>query len=73
MVDEALAVTGRVQTRIRDLPSRVVIYLLLAGCLFPELGWRQVWQRLTAGLAGLRERSLRPRRPWSRRPSATRR
>ncbi|MCA2189679.1 IS4 family transposase [Nonomuraea cavernae] len=53
MVDEALAVTGRVQARIRDLPSRVVVYLLLAGCLFPELGWRQVWQRLTAGLAGL--------------------
>jgi hypothetical protein len=53
MVDEALALTGRVQARIRDLPSRVVIYLLLAGCLFPELGWRQVWQRLTAGLAGL--------------------
>lgn len=53
MVDEALAATGRVQARIRDLPSRVVVYLLLAGCLFPELGWRQVWQRLTAGLRGL--------------------
>lgn len=53
MVDEALASTARVQERVRDLPSRVVVYLLLAGCLFPGLGWRQVWQRLTSGLEGL--------------------
>jgi hypothetical protein len=53
MVDEALAQTGRVQARVRDLPSRVVVYLLLAGCLFPGMGWRQVWRRLTAGLEGL--------------------
>jgi hypothetical protein len=53
MVDEALRQTGRVQERVRDLPSRVVVYLLLAGCLFPGQGWRQVWRRLTAGLEGL--------------------
>jgi Insertion element 4 transposase N-terminal/Transposase DDE domain len=53
MVDEALAQTGRTQERVRDLPSRVVVYLLLAGCLFPGAGWRQVWQRLTAGPEGL--------------------
>jgi hypothetical protein len=53
MVDEALARTGRTQERVRDLPSRVVVYLLLAGCLFPGMGWRRVWQRLTAGLEGL--------------------
>jgi len=29
------------------------VYLLLAGCLFAELGYRQVWQRLVAGLDGL--------------------
>jgi hypothetical protein len=29
------------------------VYLLLAGCLFAELGYPQVWGRLTAGLAGL--------------------
>ena len=34
MVDAVLASTGRVQRRVRDLPSRVVVYLLLAGCLF---------------------------------------
>jgi hypothetical protein len=53
MVDEVLADTGRTQQRIRDLPSRVVVYLLLGGALFPGLGWQQVWQRLTAGLDGL--------------------
>jgi hypothetical protein len=53
MVDEALTQTGTVQSRVRELPSRVVVYLLLAGCLFPEAGYRGVWRKLTAGLAGL--------------------
>jgi hypothetical protein len=53
MVDAALAQTGTVQQRVRDLPSRVVVYLLLAGCLFAELGYRQVWHRMIAGLDGL--------------------
>jgi Insertion element 4 transposase N-terminal/Transposase DDE domain len=53
MVDEVLAATGRLQQRVRLLPARVVVYLVLAGCLFAELGYRQVWRQLTAGLAGL--------------------
>jgi IS5 family transposase len=53
MVDEALAATRRVQQRVRLLPARVVVYLVLAGCLFAELGYVQVWQQLTSGLAGL--------------------
>jgi len=53
MVDEVLAATRCVQQRIRLLPARVVVYLVLAGCLFAELGYGQVWQKLTAGLAGL--------------------
>ncbi|ONI91970.1 transposase [Actinosynnema sp. ALI-1.44] len=53
MVDHAVAETRKVQSRIRDLPSRVVVYLLLAGCLFPELGYRQVWNRLVSGLHGV--------------------
>ena len=53
MVDEALAQTRAVQRRVRDLPSRVVVYLLLAGCLFPELGYPGVWRKLAGGLAGL--------------------
>ena len=31
----------------------MIVYLLLAGCLFAEVGYRQVWHKLTAGLAGL--------------------
>ncbi|MPY85805.1 MAG: IS4 family transposase [Actinophytocola sp.] len=53
MVDEALAQTRTVQRRVRDLPSRVVVYLLLAACLFPELGYPGVWRKLTEGLAGV--------------------
>jgi hypothetical protein len=53
MVDEVLASTRRTQARVRDLPSRVVVYLLLAAGLFAESGYRQVWARLVAGLDGL--------------------
>lgn len=53
MVDEALAATRTTQTRLRDLPSRVVVYLILAACLFPETGYPGVWRKLTAGLTGL--------------------
>ena len=53
MVDAALEQTCRVQRRVRDLPAGVVVYLLLAGCLFSELGYPQVWRKLTAGLEGL--------------------
>jgi Insertion element 4 transposase N-terminal len=39
IVDEALTAARAVQSRVRDLPSRVVVYLLLAACLFPEVGY----------------------------------
>ncbi|HJY66584.1 MAG TPA: transposase domain-containing protein, partial [Streptosporangiaceae bacterium] len=53
MVDQALAATGTTQARLRVLPARVMVYLLLAGCLFAGLGYRQVWHKLTAGLGQL--------------------
>jgi len=53
MIDTVLAQTLCTQRRVRDLPSRVVVYLLLAGCLYAELGYRQVWQRLVSGLEGV--------------------
>jgi hypothetical protein len=53
MVDEALIATKTTQSRLRDLPSRVVVYLLLAACLFPETGYPGVWRKLTSGLTGL--------------------
>jgi hypothetical protein len=52
MVDAVLAETAAVQQRIRDLPSRVVVYLLLAAALFADLGYGQVWARMVAGLDG---------------------
>jgi hypothetical protein len=53
MVDAALTETNTVQQRVRALPSRVVVYLLIAAGLFAELGYQQVWARMTAGLDGL--------------------
>lgn len=52
MVDAALSETNSVQQRVRDLPSRVVVYLLLAAALFADLGYPQVWARMIAGLDG---------------------
>jgi hypothetical protein len=53
VVDAVLAETGRVEQRARLLPARVVVYLLLAGALFENMGWRQVWARLVGGLGGV--------------------
>lgn len=53
MVDAVLESTRTVQARVRALPSRVVVYLLLAAALFAELGYGQVWARMTAGLEGI--------------------
>jgi len=50
MVDEALAATATLRSRVRELPSRVVVYLLLAAALFEGQGYAQVWTRLCAGL-----------------------
>ncbi|MGW6413248.1 IS4 family transposase [Streptomyces vinaceus] len=53
LVDAVLAQTRTVQRRLRDLPSRAGVCFLLAMCLFPEVGYRLVWTRLTAGLSGM--------------------
>lgn len=50
LVDAALENTRAVQHRVRVLPSRVVVYLLLAAALFTEIGYQQVWARLVSGL-----------------------
>ncbi|MFD4144122.1 IS4 family transposase [Streptomyces sp. NPDC058572] len=50
LVDSALQEAGAVQRRLRDLPSRVGVYFLVAMCLFPEIGYRLVWDKMTAGL-----------------------
>jgi len=53
MVDEVLAECGAVQRRLRKLPARVVVYLLLAAALFEECGYLGVWSKLTAALGSL--------------------
>ncbi|MEU9134276.1 IS4 family transposase [Kitasatospora sp. NPDC048540] len=53
MVDEVLAECGAVQERLRKLPARVVVYLLLAAALFEECGYPAVWSKLTGALGSL--------------------
>ena len=53
LVDDVLAQTRTVQRRLRDLPSRVGVYFLLALGMYPRLGYGRVWVKLTAGLAGM--------------------
>jgi hypothetical protein len=53
LVDAVLHETRKVQRRLRTLPSRVGVYFLLAMCLFPEVGYQLVWQKLTASLTAL--------------------
>jgi hypothetical protein len=53
LVDDVLSETKTVQRRLRDLPSRVGVYFVLALMLFSGLGYARVWRKLTAGLVGL--------------------
>jgi hypothetical protein len=64
LVDDVLAQTRTVQRRLRELPSRVGVYFVLALGMFPHLGYARVWGKLTAGLDGMglpvpSEKSLR--------------
>jgi hypothetical protein len=53
LVDAVAAETGRVQKRVRLLPTRVVVFFVLALALFESCGYRQVWGKLVAGLRGV--------------------
>lgn len=53
LVNAVLEETRALQRRLRDLPSRVGVYFLLAMCLFPEAGYRLVWDKMTMALTGL--------------------
>lgn len=53
LVDEALAVTLTRERRIRALPSRVIVYFVVALALFPELGYRSVLGKLCLGTGAL--------------------
>jgi hypothetical protein len=52
LTDAVLEETRTRERRLRDLPSRVGVYFVLALGLFPGLGYGGVWQKLTAALGG---------------------
>ena len=49
LVDEALDATGTRERRTRLLPSRVVVYFVVALALFPEAGYKAVFSKLCLG------------------------
>jgi hypothetical protein len=49
-VDEVIAEAGRREQRRRLLPARVVVYYVLALCLFFDDGYEEVMRRLVGGL-----------------------
>ncbi|GAA1501934.1 IS4 family transposase [Kitasatospora kazusensis] len=57
LVDEVIAECGRVERRSRLLPARVVVYFVLAMCLFFGQGYEEVARLLGEGLGD-------GRRPW---------
>ena len=52
LADAVLEETRTRERRLRDLPSRVGVYFVLALGLFPGLGYGGVWKKLTAALDG---------------------
>jgi hypothetical protein len=52
VIDEVLAVTGRVQQRIRRLPARMTVLFILALTLFSGVGYRGVWRELVHSAGG---------------------
>jgi hypothetical protein len=53
LVDAVLAETGRTERRLRLIPSRVALYLVLAMALFEQVSAFGVWSKLTATLGAL--------------------
>jgi len=53
LVDEVLAETGRIEQRRRLLPARVVVYYVMALCLFFGDAYEEVMRKLVGGLQWL--------------------
>jgi hypothetical protein len=54
LVDQVVAEAGAQEQRQRLLPARVVVYYVLAMCLFSQVGYEEVARLLTEGLAWTR-------------------
>lgn len=66
LVDEIVRAAGREQRRHRLLPSRLVVYYVLALALFSQAGYEEVMRNLVEGLAwqsGWRQRWTVPSQP----------
>ena len=70
LVDAVLAETRTAERRLRALPSRVGVYFVLALCLFPGLGYRKVWAKLSAAPPGRKTPSAKAFRDLRRRLGA---
>mgnify|MGYP003409313039 CR=1 FL=1 len=70
LVDAVLAETRTAERRLRALPSRVGVYFVLALCLFPGLGYRTVWAKLSAAPPGRKTPSVKAFRDLRRRLGA---
>jgi hypothetical protein len=53
LVDEAITAAGRQEKRVRLLPARVVVYYVLALCLFFGDSYEEVMRKLAHGLRAL--------------------
>jgi len=53
LVDAILDETGSREQRVRLLPSRVVMYFVLALAIFERASYQAVWDKLGAGLCGI--------------------
>jgi hypothetical protein len=67
MVDAVLAGCGATQQRVRKLPARVVVYLLLAAALFEPAGYPAVWRTLTSALEDAGVARVTPAALWQAR------
>jgi hypothetical protein len=66
LVDAAVAEAGKQQLRSRLLPSRLVVYYVLAMALFSSVGYEEVMRHLVEGLswqAGCRQAWTVPSQP----------
>jgi len=54
LVDQVIAQAGARERRHRLLPARVVVYYVLAMCLFSQVGYEEVARLLTEGLGWAR-------------------
>jgi Insertion element 4 transposase N-terminal/Transposase DDE domain len=59
LVDRVVDEAGARERRTRTLPSRVVVYYLLAMVLFFQSGYGEVWNKLVAGLEWARRFRVR--------------